>query len=55
VLMIIKGRYNMSNPPPPPTNRPPGHLKAPIPSNDKERVDVRQFLSELMLGLATLL
>jgi hypothetical protein len=40
VLIIVQGRYNMSNPPPPPSNRPPGHLKAPVPLNDKQRVDV---------------
>jgi hypothetical protein len=30
----------MSNPPEPPEKRPEGHMKAPIPSNDQERVQV---------------
>jgi hypothetical protein len=40
-----QGRFNMSNPPEPPQNRPSGHLKAPIPTNDKDRVEVR-FIDE---------
>lgn len=40
LLIVFKGRFNMTNPPEPPSQRPAGYLKAPIPSNDKERVNV---------------
>ena len=45
-LIIVKGRFNMSNPPEPPINRPPGHLKAPIPLNDEQRVNVHNSLQQ---------
>jgi hypothetical protein len=45
VMLILKGRFNMSNPPEPPPDRPPGHLKAPIPSNDMDRVNVTVLIT----------
>jgi hypothetical protein len=39
-LIVHQGQFNMTNPPEPPPHRPAGHLKAPVPPNDKERVNV---------------
>jgi hypothetical protein len=50
-----QGRFNMSNPPEPPESRPSGHLKAPIPTNDKERVEVFPLKSLANLGVEAVL
>jgi hypothetical protein len=56
ILMLVKGRFNMSNPPEPPSNRPAGNLKAPIPLNDAERVKVSILqYGRLITGIARVL